>query len=212
MATTRKKHGPEFKAKVGLAAVRDEGTVAELSSRFGAHSSQIHARKKTALDGTASLCVQNKAQWRCGRNRGSDGALFDERGGKTGRREAIPCPSSTLPIPTSCVGRGSLYRKAGFAWPQRRDTTRGGDGACDPSFNSQPAHRRTVMTASNGTPVTPHRPSSGIRESRRDMRHRQPDADRCALAFLALDQQLPTMAVDDMLNDRQPQPGTAHRA
>jgi transposase len=48
--------------------VREEGTVAELSSRFGVHASHIHRWKKTLVDGISSLFAQPKV----GAN-GSDG-------------------------------------------------------------------------------------------------------------------------------------------
>ena len=60
MANVRKKHGVDFKAKVALAAVREDSTVAELSSRYGVHASQIHAWKKTVIDGVASLFTKGK--------------------------------------------------------------------------------------------------------------------------------------------------------
>jgi transposase len=61
MANVRKKHGVDFKAKVALAAVREDSTVAELSSRYGVHASQIHAWKRTAIDGISSLFAKGKS-------------------------------------------------------------------------------------------------------------------------------------------------------
>jgi len=60
MTQVRKKHTAEFKAKVALAAIKEDATVAVLSSRFGVHSSQIHAWKKAALDGLAGLFKSGK--------------------------------------------------------------------------------------------------------------------------------------------------------
>jgi putative transposase len=63
MAKKRRAFTPTLKAKVALAAIRSEGTVAELAGRFGVHPSQIAAWKKAAIEGvTESLSDGRKAK------------------------------------------------------------------------------------------------------------------------------------------------------
>jgi transposase len=55
MSKKRNRYTPEFKAKVALAALKNEETVSELSARFGVHPTMISSWKRALLEGAAEV-------------------------------------------------------------------------------------------------------------------------------------------------------------
>jgi transposase-like protein len=57
---TRRNHGPAFKAKVALEAIKGEQTLSELSARFQVHPNQIAEWKKQLLERAAEIFDKGK--------------------------------------------------------------------------------------------------------------------------------------------------------
>ena len=60
MSNKRRKHSPAFKAKVALAAIKNEETTAQLAQRFNVHPTMISTWKKAPLDGADDIFDKNQ--------------------------------------------------------------------------------------------------------------------------------------------------------
>lgn len=61
MRRPRRNHSPEFKAKVAVAAIKGERTLAELSEQFDVHPNQITTWKAQLLEQAAQVFNGGKA-------------------------------------------------------------------------------------------------------------------------------------------------------
>jgi transposase len=72
---SRRNHSPAFKAKVALAAVKGEKTLAELAQQFNVHPNQITQWKAQLLDGAAGVVVREELSGGLSHARCGDGPL-----------------------------------------------------------------------------------------------------------------------------------------
>lgn len=59
MGKKRNQHSPQFKAKVALAALKNDETASQIASRFGVHPTMVSTWKRKMLDGAADIFGKN---------------------------------------------------------------------------------------------------------------------------------------------------------
>src|SRR6516164_2533918 len=127
MGVKRKQHGAEFKARVAMAALSGEKTLAELSVEFGVHPTMISSWKQELMKRAGAFCARQ--QGACGRrcaegdrrsaseDRSAAGrAGFSCRAARhlpTAERRAMIAPTAGLSVSRQCsllgIARSSFY-------------------------------------------------------------------------------------------------------
>ena len=62
MARKRRVLSSQFKAKVAMAAAKEDKTLSELAGKFGVHGNQVSAWKKTLVERAAELFEDGRAK------------------------------------------------------------------------------------------------------------------------------------------------------
>ena len=130
----RRNHAPAFKAKVALAAIRAEGTLAELAKRFDVHPGQITAWKDQVLASLADVFAEGGRRTeppvdvktlhaKIG-ELALENDFLEHALGKAGLLSAKRC--STGPTPCRSRGRRRRWGSAGARCTTRRGRSRPG--------------------------------------------------------------------------------------
>lgn len=80
MARKRTARGPDFKAKVALAALRERKTVSELARQFEVHPTQIHQWKKTLLAGAEEAFQDGRSRPKASDEEAKVNELYEQIG------------------------------------------------------------------------------------------------------------------------------------
>jgi len=80
MAKRRNQFGASLKAKVAIAAIKEQKTVSELAGQHKVHSTQIHAWKRRLIDGAPEIFERGHAGSREQEFARRESELFEEIG------------------------------------------------------------------------------------------------------------------------------------
>jgi len=96
MATVRKKHTAEFKAKVAVEAIRQQKTTHELTAEYGIHATPTNAWKKLALAAIPAAFSSQREKGAESQQTAID-ELHRQSGQRVAERDGLKKKSSAMP-------------------------------------------------------------------------------------------------------------------